>query len=90
MSHAGHQQLTVSTASVGLTPTSPAPTRATVFVEGANVRVRLDGATTNPTSSVGGILRQGFAYVIVGNDIINGVNFIRDDSTDATLDIMYA
>ena len=39
MAHPGHQQLTVSSASVGLTPTSPAPTRATVFVEGANVRV---------------------------------------------------
>jgi len=89
MAHPGHEQLTVSTASVGLTPTSPAPTRATVFVEGANVRVRLDGSTTAPTSSVGGVLRSGGSWALVGNDLINSARFIRDDSTDATLDILY-
>ena len=91
MAHLGHEQLTVSSTAVGFAdiPT-PEPTRAHVAVEGADVRFRLDGATTAPTTSVGVIIRDGGAKTFVGNDVLHNVKFIRDGSVDATLDIAYS
>ena len=91
----GQQTLTVSTTAVSLTlPTGVGakPKHALIYVGNANVRWIAEGTT--PTSTLGmpvaagsyiSWLEPGFNYY----GMISRVQFIRDDATDATLEIFY-
>ena len=101
MNQTGFQNLTVSTASVGLTmPTASArPRGALIYVASQPIRWRADG--TDPTATVGMFVASG-GYIEwlapespdLGPDyygILSRVEFIRDTTAtgDATLDVAY-
>lgn len=88
--------LTVSSTAVDLSDASPAynaghtVTGFFATVEDANVRWRADG--TAPTTTEGHVLYEGQTLEFVGRnytDIVENIQFIRDDSTDAKLKITY-
>lgn len=87
----GKQQLTVSSSAVSLTVPGPAnnipgANYATIRCTAANVRWNDDG-TNAPTTNVG---QQLFANEILDYDgNLGALQFIRDDATDAVLDIQY-
>ena len=93
------EQVTVSSTAIGLTTTNFKRTGAVgtqpaykthyaeIQVTGANVRVRFDG--TDPTTSVGRIWYSGDTYRVWGAENLENINFIRDDSTDAVLEVDY-
>ena len=93
------EQVTVSSTAIGLTTTNftrsgkstTQPAWKTAYAEiqvtGANVRVRFDG--TNPTTSIGRIWYAGDTYRVWGIQNLENINFIRDDATDATLEVDY-
>ena len=89
----GQQTLTVSTTSIGLTiPTGIYPSHAIIQVTTANVRWRAD--ETDPTTSAGIIVAAGSNIewtdpLINYEGLIRNVEFIRDDSVDAVLEIAY-
>lgn len=85
----GYQQLTVSSAAVGLTLPAASnnvtgPRYAVIRCATANVRWRDDG--TNPSATVGVPLNVGEILEYDGN--LSAIKFIRV-SADATLDISY-
>ena len=82
----GYEQLTVSTAAVGLTLPSGA-TRAVVYVEAQPIRWRDDAVA--PTSSVGVPAVATDAFELPSVQSINGFKAIRSGSTDATLNVVY-
>src|SRR6266487_2442220 len=61
---------------------------ATVNVEGAQVRYRIDG--TAPTATVGAILEAGDELIVWGTMDINSIQFIRTGGVSATLNVHYA
>lgn len=88
--------LTVSSSAVALTlPTATGtvrPTHAIIQVTGANVRWRADG--TAPTTSVGIQVASGSNIEFMDpsadySGIIDNIQFIRDDSVDATLEVAF-
>jgi hypothetical protein len=81
----GFEALTVSTTAVSVTKTTITPlVRAALFiVTKAAVRYRGDG--TAPTSSTGAPLWPGQVLPLVGEGTIRNAQFIRQDSTDATV-----
>lgn len=82
-----YEDVTVSTAAVGLTAAKVAASRtAFITCEGGAVRYRLDG--TAPTASVGHVLNVGGTLTLSGTDI-KQVSFIRRDSVDGTLRVSY-
>ena len=83
------EALAVSTASVPFTAATRLNAKlATVSVEGAAVRYRMDG--TDPTASVGTVLEPGDELIVWGGRDIQSIEFIRRDGTDATLNVHYA
>lgn len=88
------EQITVSTAAVGLTTAtwnlSAPATCAEIRVEVDDVRYRMDG--TNPTSSVGINLDSGDVLYLSNGSRTNNLaraKFIRSGSNDATLSVQY-
>lgn len=81
----GYQQLTVSTTAVGLT-VPPGASRAVIKVIAQPVRYRDDGV--DPTTSLGYPKVANDEFVLSGSSMKN-VKFIRDDASDATLEILY-
>lgn len=82
----GYQQLTVSTTAVGLTVPAKA-IRAVIGVEAQPIRWRDDGS--NPTSSAGMLQKADTTIELYDPQSINAFKAIRDDSSDATLNISY-
>jgi len=84
----GYLTLTVSSSAVSLadaTPTIPENVqRCLIRCSGADVRIRDDG--TAPTSSVGFPLVDGDTIWFDGD--VYKLKAIRQDSTDATLDVL--
>lgn len=87
----GHQTLTVSTTVVTLTmPTGLLPTKALIYVGGADIRFRADG--TDPTATSGmHVGADDYIDLTEGNNagILRGIELIREDASDATLAISY-
>ena len=82
----GHQKLTVTTA-VGLTvPTDV--NYACISVETNPVRLRVDGASTAPTASIGFLLTNGQELKIFGDTQLKNIEFIATGSA-AVLNIQY-
>ena len=81
----GFEQITSLSSSAALTVPSGA-TIAVVQVEGMDVRWRPDGATTNPTASVGMLLPAGAERVFDGG--LASVRFIRV-AAGAALNVSY-
>ena len=90
-------QLTVSSTAVVLVTTDFTPNRKTdsysvyyadIQVTGANVRYTSDGATT-ATTAIGTIWYKGQIKRVWGETNLKNLSFIRDDSTDAVLEIEY-
>ena len=80
----GYEDLTVAGTSVGFTAaTRGNATVASVLVEVAPVRFRLDG--TAPTASVGDTLEVGDRLTLESADEVSRVRFIRREGTSATL-----
>ena len=85
----GKDQLTVSSTAVGLT-TANIPTlgqMALCYVEGA--QIRLGDSDNVPTSTDGPIYQAGDTVVLMGKGNIGKARFIRDGSTDATLNTRF-
>jgi len=83
------EQVTAAGASVGLTAATLANAKmATVNVEGAQVRFRIDG--TAPTATVGALLNDGDELIVWGSMDINAIRFIRAGGVSATLNVHYA
>jgi hypothetical protein len=82
----GYQQLTVSTTAVGLSVPAKA-IRAVIGVEAQPIRWRDDG--TNPTSSVGTLQKADTFIEIYDPKALNAFKAIRQDASDATLNISY-
>jgi len=55
---------------------------ATCSVTGANIRVTTDGS--DPTTTLGEVVVPG-NYTWAGNDVLQALRAIRDDSTSATM-----
>lgn len=81
----GFQQITNVSSSTALTIPSGA-TRAVIYVEGANVRYRIDGDTTAPTASVGMFLPNGSTTPFLGS--LSTTRFIQE-SAGAKLNVSY-
>jgi hypothetical protein len=82
----GYEQLTVAGTAVGFASIpATGPELALIDCETADVRWRDDG--TNPTASVGKLLRVGDELAYDGN--MSDIKFIRTGSTSATLNISY-
>lgn len=89
----GHEQLTVSTTAVGLTPpTGLRPRHALISIQTNAIRWRADG--TDPTASIG--IPKAAATEIDLTDpmgdyagFLSKAKFIRSGGADATLDIQY-
>tara|TARA_B100000519_G_C13846699_1_gene252239 strand:- start:73 stop:375 length:303 start_codon:yes stop_codon:yes gene_type:complete len=82
----GHQKLTVAASAVGLTvPTDV--NYAIMSVETGAMRVRVDG--TNPTATVGFLVSAGQELKVFGEDQLNNLKMIRDDTDSAVLNIQY-
>lgn len=89
LTYVSSEQLTVSSSAVALTvptPTSQRVTYALVQVQDADIRVRVDQA---PTTSSGLIFEAGSVFEIIGASDINGIEFIRDGSSDAEVFVDY-
>src|SRR2546426_5109264 len=87
------EQITVAGASVGFTAATHTGAAgpailATVNVEGAQVRYRLDG--TNPSATVGALLNDGDELIVWGTMDIDSAQFIRTGGVSATLNVHYA
>jgi len=82
----GYQQLTVSTTALSLTVPAKA-IRAVIGVEAQPIRWRDDG--TNPTSSVGMLQKADTFIEIYDPQALNAFKAIRQDASDATLNISY-
>jgi len=87
------ETITVSTTAVGLTgakvqPSDAAPAKAAYMtVAGADIRYRYDG--TDPTASVGHLLKDGNAIRLAGVNNLRNFNAIRDAAVDATLTVTF-
>ena len=78
------ENLTVSTSSVGFTAATYGNANfAHVYIDVADVRMRLDGGA--PTASVGVPLAVGSEVILENKDELTRVRFIRDGGTDAVL-----
>jgi hypothetical protein len=62
-------------------------TRATVTIEDANIRYRVDG--TDATASEGHRLTPGDVIYVQGYQAISNFSAIREDGTDATIRVTY-
>src|SRR5437667_6204796 len=88
------EQVSVTNVSVAFTAATHAPATggpailATVNVEGAQVRYRLDG--TNPSATVGALLNDGDELIVWGTMDIDSAQFIRTGGVSATLNVHYA
>lgn len=82
---AGYEQKTVSSSSVTLASVPSNANFALIKVTGANVRYRDDG--TDPTGSAGFPLAVDDILRYRGNP--SSLEFIRDDASDATLEVLY-
>src|SRR5436309_15077995 len=83
------EQVTVAGASIGFTAATLANAKmATVNVEGAQIRYRIDG--TAPTATVGAILEAGDELIVWGSMDIGAIRFIRTGGISATLNVHYA
>jgi hypothetical protein len=83
----GKEQLTVSSASVGLASVPGNAKFAILYLESASIR--MGDRTDVPTSTDGIVWRPGQKFALVGTGALTGVRFIRDDSTNATLNVRY-
>ena len=82
------ESVTVTGTSTSLTAaTYDNAVRATISLETAPVRFRLDG--TAPTASVGHTLEVNDVLELHSNDEISRARFIRRDGTYATLRVTY-
>lgn len=81
----GYQQLTVSSTAVGLTVPGGA-SMALIKVIGQPVRYRDDG--TDPDTDTGYPKVANDEFVLTG-DSLKAAKFIRDDASDATLEVLY-
>lgn len=87
------EQVTVSTASIGFTAATFAPSGQTpadfavVSVESQAIRYRDDGVA--PSTTVGHVVAAASSFTVCGLNSIRIVRFIRDDASDATLDVSY-
>src|SRR5438094_631032 len=83
------EQVSVTNVSVGLTAATLANAKmATVNVEAAQIRYRVDG--TAPTATVGAILEAGDELIVWGTMDINAIRFIRTGGVSATLNVHYS
>lgn len=93
------EQVTVSSTAIALTTTNFVRTHvvgtqpafkahyAEIQVTGANVRVRFDGE--DPDSTTGQVWYSGDIKRVWGAENLALLKFIRDDSTDAVLEVDY-
>lgn len=82
------ETLSVTGTAGGLTQaTAGGSNKATVTVEVAPVRFRVDG--TAPTATVGHLLDVGDTLVLGSNDEIERIKFISSDGVTASLSVTY-
>lgn len=81
-----YESITVSTVVKTLTVPKGA-VRATLGVEGQSIRYRLDG--TDPTSSVGVLMKADAKFDIYGHAALKALKAIRVDGSDAVLSVQY-
>ena len=83
--------ITIPASSTGLTLTNvlttPQPSKVEIFVESAQVRVRVDG--TAPTSTVGEVLNPFDRYTLYGPEQAYNFRAIRTGGTSANLHVRY-
>lgn len=90
-----NEQITVSSTAIGFTASKVKhesndnihPILASFSISDADIRIQLDG--TDPTSTTGYLARSGTSIEITGESDIRNFKAIRDDSTDAVLDVIY-
>lgn len=83
-----YESLTISSAASGLTAaTVDYASSATITVEGAAVRLRMDGS--DPTATEGHEAEPGDVILLESSDELQRARFIRRDGANATLRISY-
>ena len=82
-----YEQITVSSSSIPLTAIPDDARSATIQTNGAAIRFKIDG--TAATTSTGTVLANGRDANIIGREALAGLRMIRDDGTDATLEVQY-
>ena len=83
-----YEDLTVGSTAVGFTAaTYGGADYATVYVESAPIRFRLDAGT--PTASVGDTLEQGDRLVLESEEEVRRFRAIRRDGISATLRVNF-
>lgn len=83
----GFEKLAVSNVSVALADIPEGATIAVVYAEGADVRWLQRGETEEPTATDGIPLNDGQSATFNCN--LADLRFIRQDATDATLQVAY-
>ncbi len=82
----GYQQITVGSTAVGLTIPAGA-NRAVIGVEAQPLRYRTDGI--DPTDTEGFLVKADVTFELHGNQTLKNFKAIRDDITDAVLNVNY-
>lgn len=82
----GYEQVTVSSTALGLTVPAGAE-RAVFGVEAQPLRYTTDG--TIPTASLGFLVKADVSFEIYGSKALRDFLAIKDDATDAILNVNY-
>ena len=88
------ETLTISSTAIGLTPNIYSKNnglemcnKATILVEDANIRYRVDGG--NPTSTLGLLANNGDVISLIGRSELKLFRAIREAAADATITCDY-
>lgn len=87
----GDEQITVSTTAVGLTAAEITTKvhRALVQVEAQQLRYNPNQDPTSGGSEGSPLANPGDSFYVNGQPDLNSIKFIREGSTDATINVLY-
>ena len=91
----GFETITVAASAIGFTAANLANganalgdvLMAQCVLETANIRMRADG--TDPTATVGSLIRVGATFKVWGDIDLRSIRFIRDGATSGSLSVEY-
>ena len=84
---AGYEQITVTTAVIGLSSIPDDVIRAEFVVEAQPIRFRIDGV--NPDATTGFLKIAGSEFTLYGKATLEAFRAYRDGGSDATLGVNY-
>ena len=87
MARLGSEKLAVAASAVSLASVPSESTVAHIQCDTAAVRFRYDGSA--PTTAEGTLIAADGSITLIGEDVLNAVQFIRTTGTSASLKVAY-